>query len=77
MAQSESHHTSSLKGIARISADENPVSLAMRLASIFNVAPSHLVVRDQTKIPGLQTHVIDHLERDQILLGGLGQRGKQ
>jgi hypothetical protein len=52
-----------LKGIAVISAAENPVSLAMRLAKSFNVEPSHLLVRDQTKIAGLQAHVIDQLER--------------
>lgn len=73
MAHSESHHTISLKGMAKISAAENPVSFAKRLASVFNVVPSHLVVRDQAKIASLQAHVIDHLERHQILLGGLGQ----
>lgn len=77
MDQSESHHTSSLKGMAVISAAENPVSRAMRLASVFNVVASHLIVRDQAKIAGLQAHVVDQFERHQIRLRGLGQRGKQ
>ncbi len=77
MAQSESHHTSSLKGMAVISAAENPVSLAMRLARSFNVEPSHLLVRDQAKITGLQAQVVDHLQSHQIRFGGLGQRSKQ
>lgn len=73
MAQSVSHHTSSLKGMATISAAENPVSLATRLASAFNVVASNAVVLDQTKITGLQAHVVDQLERHQVRLRGLGQ----
>ncbi len=72
MAQSESHHTSSLKGMPVISAAENPVSLAMRLARAFNVVTSHLVVLDQTKVASLQSSVVDHLQRTQLRLGGLG-----
>lgn len=68
-----SHHTSSLKGMSTISAAENPVSLATRLASAFNVLASNAVVLDQTKIARLQTHVVDQLERHQIRLRRLGQ----
>ncbi|EZP31912.1 hypothetical protein BW33_02186 [Pseudomonas sp. RIT288] len=71
MAQSVSHHTMSLKGMAMISAAEKPVSLARRLASPFNVGPSNLVVLDQTKIAFLQAHVVDQLEGHQILFRGL------
>ena len=73
MAQSVSHHTSSLNGMAMISAAENPVSLATRLARVFNVVASNAVVLDQTKIAALQTHIVDQFERHQICLWGLGQ----
>ena len=53
-----SHHTITLKGMARISADEKPVSFAKRLASTFSVPSLHVVFFNQAKIARLKAHVV-------------------
>lgn len=70
MAQSESHQTISANGMAWISAAENPVSAAKRLAAIFSSAGLNPVVLHQAKITGLQAVVVHQLQALQVLLTG-------
>ncbi|MNY09365.1 hypothetical protein D3C86_1422790 [compost metagenome] len=62
-AQSVSHHTIRSKVMASISAAENPVSLAKRLAAILSVVALHVVLFDQAKIAGLNAVVVLEFKR--------------